>query len=139
MALLVRLSLILALVSAVPAWAQDRVPADSLAVPPADSLAAPSLADADADLLNADVALWARVSADEVRFGTVPQVRVSFPGHPEQRTLFQTLLSNLPESVVPDIVYRDVGVELVILTTLAELQAALRDVSPDGAPAGRRP
>jgi len=58
----------------------------------------------------ADVDVSTSVRARELRFGTVPETKLSFDGEPAQRHSSETERENLPEEVEPGEAYRDVRV-----------------------------
>jgi hypothetical protein len=58
----------------------------------------------------ADVEVFTGVRAQELRFGTVPETKVSFEGEPAERSSTKTERENLPEEVEPGVTYRDVKV-----------------------------
>lgn len=69
-----------------------------------------------------DVAIGARVRADSLIFETVPRVEVTFTGNPGSETVDRTERINLPESVEPRVLYRDIGVVLTITSTLPDIE-----------------
>lgn len=54
-----------------------------------------------------DVDVSTKVAAKEMRFGTVPEVRVWFDGEPGQVSQIWSERENLPEEIEPEITYRD--------------------------------
>ena len=58
----------------------------------------------------ADVDVFTAARARELRFGTVPEVKVWFEGEPAERSSARTERENLPEEVEPEVTYRDVKV-----------------------------
>jgi hypothetical protein len=59
----------------------------------------------------ADVDVFTAVRARELRFGTVPGVKVWFEGEPAERSSSKSVRENLPDEVEADETYRDVRVE----------------------------
>jgi hypothetical protein len=57
-----------------------------------------------------DIDISTRVRAKELRFGTVPRVKVWFEGEPGHESSSQTERENLPDEVEPDVTYRDIEV-----------------------------
>jgi hypothetical protein len=57
-----------------------------------------------------DVDVTTRVRAKELRFGSVPEVRVWFAGEPGFKASSLTERKNLPDEVEPGVTYRDVDV-----------------------------
>jgi hypothetical protein len=57
-----------------------------------------------------DIEISTRVRAKELRFGTVPSVKVWFEGEPDHESSSRTERENLPDEVEPDVTYRDVEV-----------------------------
>jgi hypothetical protein len=58
----------------------------------------------------ADVEVFTGVRARSLRFGRVPETRVSFEGEPAERSSSRTERENLPEEVEGDVTYRDARV-----------------------------
>jgi hypothetical protein len=57
-----------------------------------------------------DVDVSTSVRARELRFGIVPETKVSFEGEPAVRSSSGTERENLPDEVEPGVTYRDIGV-----------------------------
>jgi hypothetical protein len=57
-----------------------------------------------------DIDISTRVRAKELRFGTVPRVKISFEGEPDHESSTRTERENLPDEVEPDVTYRDLEV-----------------------------
>lgn len=58
----------------------------------------------------AEVEVGATVKAKKLRFESVPETEVRFPGSDEERSGSHTERENLPEEVEPGVTYRDVKV-----------------------------
>ena len=58
----------------------------------------------------ADVELLTGVRAKSLRFGRVPETKVSFSGEPAERSSSKAERENLPDEVEPGVTYRDVKV-----------------------------
>jgi len=58
----------------------------------------------------ADIEVLTGVRAKSLRFGRVPETKVSFSGEPAERSSSKTERENLPEEVDPGVTYRDVEV-----------------------------
>jgi len=58
----------------------------------------------------ADVELFTSVHADELRFGRVPETKLTFEGEPAERSSSKTERENLPEDVDAGVTYRDATV-----------------------------
>jgi hypothetical protein len=56
-----------------------------------------------------DVDVSISVRARELRFGIVPETKVSFEGEPAVRSSSRTERENLPDEVEPGVTYRDIG------------------------------
>jgi hypothetical protein len=86
-----------------------------------------------------DLAITARVTAREVRFAEVPNVRVTVTGSVNGReaiTVSRTDRQNLPETVQPYVTYRDIGILLTITSTLPDIEQILDDaLAPETPPA----
>ena len=57
-----------------------------------------------------DVEVFTSVHARELRFGTIPETRVSFEGEPAVEARSCTERENLPDELEPRVTYRDIGV-----------------------------
>ena len=82
----------------------------------------------------ADLAITANVTAQSLRFETVPNVTVEFPGSPRRETAWEAERTNLPRPVQPGVTYRDVGVRLKIVSVFADIDRivaeALGEIPP---------
>jgi hypothetical protein len=58
----------------------------------------------------ADVEVFTAVRADELRFGTVPETKVSFEGEPAERSSSKAERENLPDEVEAGVTYRNIEV-----------------------------
>jgi hypothetical protein len=77
----------------------------------------------------AEIEAGATVKAKKLRFESVPETEVRFPGSDEERSGSHTERENLPEEVEPGVTYRDVKVRW-------EAGAAVRaEVAPEVAEA----
>ncbi len=70
---------------------------------------------------NADLAITAHVTARELRFDVVPNPRVEFSGQPKRETVWDAARQNLPRPVQPGVTYRDIGIQLVIISVFADI------------------
>ena len=57
-----------------------------------------------------DIEVSTRVRAKELRFGRVPETKVSFFGEPAYEASSEVDRENLPEEVEPGVTYKDVEV-----------------------------
>ena len=114
-----------------------QTPAPSTAQTPA---ASPSVPEDDADLV-----IIANVTAKELKFETVPNPTVEFPGQPRRETEWSAERTNLPPQVQPGVTYRDIGIRLKIVSRFADIDRivaeALGEVptSDDAAPPSAAP
>lgn len=72
-----------------------------------------------------DIAIFANVRAREVRFEEVPRVTVTFAGAVNaipNITVRDSDRTNLPDDVQPRVIYRDIGIRLVITSTLPNIE-----------------
>ena len=67
-----------------------------------------------------DVEIWARVTADEVRFEEKPEVRVTAHSTDPALAVTSSERDNLPDEVEPGVTYRDVTVSWYAAVTLNE-------------------
>lgn len=74
-----------------------------------------------ADEKTADVAITARVEAKELKFEVVPEPDVKFFGTPERKTEWSSDRKNLPKSVEPGVIYRDIGITLKIVSVFSDI------------------
>lgn len=70
----------------------------------------------------ADVAITAKVTAKELIFEVVPATKVEFSGKQERKTEWSSERKNLPESVQPGVIYRDIGITLKIVSVFADIE-----------------
>ena len=73
------------------------------------------------DEKTADVAITAKVTAKELKFEVVPSPKVEFFGKPERKTEWSSERKNLPASVEPNVIYRDIGITLKIVSVFADM------------------
>jgi hypothetical protein len=59
----------------------------------------------------ADVDVFTAARARDLRFGSVPDVKVWFEGEPAERSSSKSMRKNLPDEVEPGETYRNVRVE----------------------------
>ena len=74
-----------------------------------------------------DISIRARVTAREIIFYEVPNVSVTFLVPERNSTVWDTQRQNLPDKVQPNVVYRNVGVNLTITSTLKNIDEILND------------
>ena len=79
------------------------------------------------DEKTADVAITAKVEAKELKFEIVPNPKVEFPGTPERKTEWSSERKNLPDSVEPNVIYRDIGITLKIVSVFADIEKIVDD------------
>ena len=79
------------------------------------------------DEKTADVAITAKVEAKELIFEVVPNPKVEFPGTPERKTEWSSERKNLPDSVQPKVIYRDIGIKLKIVSVFADIDKIVDD------------
>ena len=79
------------------------------------------------DEKNADVAITAKVEAKELKFEAVPTPKVEFPGTPERKTEWSSERKNLPDEVQPNVIYRDIGITLKIVSVFADIEKIVDD------------
>jgi hypothetical protein len=77
--------------------------------------------------VDVDVAILATVHAKSLTFAQVPEVRVTFPGQPQNQTVWKSDRDNLPEPVQPHVIYRDIGIRLTISSTLPNIEQIVDD------------
>ena len=68
---------------------------------------------------SADIELLASVQANQLRFGSRPQIEVRFFGEPGHESASGSDRTNLPERVEPGVTYRDVRVDYRLASRLA--------------------
>ncbi len=73
------------------------------------------------DVQDADVAIVANITIKELRFDAVPNPKVEFLGKDKTTTLWHADRYNLPDRVEPGVTYRNVGIQLKIISTLADI------------------
>ncbi len=77
----------------------------------------------DSSVEQADVAITAHVRANSLRFETVPNPTVVFPGQPQRDTVWEAERENLPTPVQPGVTYRNIGIRLKITSVLYRWQS----------------
>lgn len=85
-----------------------------------------------------DIAIFATVTARQLRFETKPDVRVTVYGHVNGHpavTVSKTDRENLPSEVQPYVTYRDIGILLTITSTLPDIETILDEALGTAAPA----
>jgi hypothetical protein len=68
-----------------------------------------------------DLSITANVTARELRFETVPDPQVAFPGKPERTTVWEAERQNLPRPVEPGVTYRNIGIQLKITSVFTDI------------------
>lgn len=63
---------------------------------------------------SADISIISNVTASELRFRVVPNIKIEFPGTSNRFSGWQTEKQNLPKSVEAGVTYRDIGIRLQI-------------------------
>jgi hypothetical protein len=71
---------------------------------------------------SADILIKATVTAKELRFETVPNPTVEFPGKPRRDTVWDAERDNLPRPVEPGVTYRNIGIRLKIASRFADIE-----------------
>ena len=71
---------------------------------------------------DADVLILANVTAKDLKFETVPNPKVEFPGKPDRQTVWEADRQNLPSSVEPGVTYRNIGIQLRIASRFADIE-----------------
>ncbi|HKO96919.1 MAG TPA: hypothetical protein VJU86_08005 [Pyrinomonadaceae bacterium] len=75
----------------------------------------------DPSVESADVAITANVRAKSLRFETVPNPTVTFPGSHKLDTVWEAQRENLPTPVEPGVTYRNIGIRLKITSVFADI------------------
>ena len=71
-----------------------------------------------------DVAIFATVHANELRFTEVPDVTFT---NPQNQNVWKSDRTNLPDRVQPYVTYRDIGIRLTITSTLPNIEQILNE------------
>ncbi|MDQ3633208.1 MAG: hypothetical protein M3405_01695 [Acidobacteriota bacterium] len=74
------------------------------------------------DEKTADVSITGGVTAKELKFEIVPETDVKFSGTHERRTEWSSERTNLPETVQPNVIYRNIGIRLKIVSVFADIE-----------------
>jgi hypothetical protein len=109
--------------AAAPASSPNPVPAQSPSVPEED----------------ADLVIIANVQAKELRFETVPNPNVEFPGQPQRATEWSAERTNLPRPVQPGVTYRDIGIRLKIVSRFADIDRIVAEALGETPPTDDTP
>ncbi len=75
----------------------------------------------------ADVSITGSVTAKELKFEAVPNPKVEFPGTPERKTEWSSVRTNLPDQVQPNVIYRNIGITLRIVSVFADIDKIVDD------------
>jgi hypothetical protein len=75
----------------------------------------------DPSVENADISITAHVRARSLKFETVPNPTVEFPGSPVSDTVWDAQRENLPTPVQPGVTYRDIGIRLKITSVFRDI------------------
>jgi hypothetical protein len=70
---------------------------------------------------SADISITAHVKARSLKFETVPNPTVEFPGQPARDTVWEAQRENLPTPVEPGVTYRNIGVRLKITSVFRDI------------------
>jgi hypothetical protein len=70
---------------------------------------------------NADISITAHVKARSLKFETVPNPTVEFPGQPARDTVWEAQRENLPTPVEPGVTYRNIGIRLKITSVFRDI------------------
>jgi len=76
---------------------------------------------ADPAVENADISITAHLKARSLKFETVPNPTVEFPGRPARDTLWEAQRENLPTPVEPGVTYRNIGIRLKITSVFRDI------------------
>jgi hypothetical protein len=74
-----------------------------------------------------DISIRARVTARQLVFYEVPNVSVTFLVPDMNSTVWDTQRENLPDKVQPNVIYRNIGVNLTITSTLENIDEIIND------------
>lgn len=74
-----------------------------------------------------DITFHSTVRADRLRFTAPPRTAVRFPGTGERASVSRSDRTNLPDTVEPDVDYRDVTVHYRLETGLREAREPASD------------
>lgn len=70
---------------------------------------------------NADISITAHIRARSLKFETVPNPTVEFPGQPARDTVWEAQRENLPTPVEPGVTYRNIGIRLKITSVFRDI------------------
>jgi hypothetical protein len=76
---------------------------------------------ADPAVEKADLSITAHVRARSLKFETVPNPTVEFPGSPARDTVWEAQRENLPTPVQPGVTYRNIGIRLKITSIFRDI------------------
>ena len=80
---------------------------------------------------SADISITATVSARELKFEVVPNVKVEFPGTFMRDTVWEAERENLPRPVEPGVIYRNITVRVVISSIFPELDKVVSEAQSE--------
>jgi hypothetical protein len=76
---------------------------------------------------SADISITATVTAREMKFEVVPNPTVEFPGTFARETVWEAERDNFPRPVEPGVIYRNIGVQLVITSLFPEIDKVVSE------------
>lgn len=77
---------------------------------------------APADDADADIVILANIKARELTIEAVPNTKVDFFGTHERQTIWEDERQNLPRPVQPGVTYRNIGIQLRIVSRFADIE-----------------
>jgi hypothetical protein len=92
---------------------------------PANGCPPPRSLRINVDSVKPDIAIFARVQADELRFNSAPRSSLELFGCPQIDTSLVVLRTNLPTPVQPGVTYRNVTVDFRLNMKFSELECYL--------------
>ena len=81
----------------------------------------------NSDASKDDILILVNLTAKELRFDTVPDPKVEFPGTRHRSTIWVTQRQNLPDKVEPGVTYRDIGIQLRISSRFADIERIVKE------------
>lgn len=93
----------------------------------------------EADEENSDLVITANIRAKELRVEVVPTPTVKFPGNGQRQTVWEADRTNLPQTVEPGVVYRDIGIRLRIYSRFSEIQRIVLEALDENEPLNTTP
>jgi hypothetical protein len=76
-----------------------------------------------------DIEFTANVHINELVFRKVGNTTIHFPGNQQRKLIDRTIRTNLPAEIKPNVIYRNVEINVQILTSFVKVNGLINDLS----------